>query len=131
MPSLILTPPATSTNDLTRDFLLAATALFPDAIMWRNNRVNATFRDKGKRRHVKAGINGQGDITASIPVTFHGRKFGVRFEFEIKFGSDKQSLIQKAFEYALVRSGGVYLIVRDVAQGIADLAEIVRRMESE
>ena len=119
-----------SANDLTREFLNALASRFPTGIMWRNNRVDASFKDKGVRRHVKAGINGQGDISASLPVTFHGRTFGVRFEFEIKFGRDKQSIIQKAFELAIKKSGGVYLVVRDVESGMSDLNDIVLRMES-
>jgi hypothetical protein len=131
VPALTLTPPpvpAESTNDLTKDFLKALTEAYPDALAYRNNRLNAKIRKNGKTRHVNAGINGQGDITATIPITFNGRKFGVRFDIEIKFGPDTQSLNQKIFEAALTRASGVYLIVRDVEQGIAELTDIVARM---
>jgi hypothetical protein len=117
-------------NDLTRDFLFMAAREFPDAFMWRNNRVKAKALGRdGHLRTIDAGIDGQGDITGCIPVTILGHKLGVRCEIEIKAANDRQRPSQIAFEQALKRSGGIYLIVRDAAKGIECLRLLLRDME--
>ena len=118
-------------NYLTRDFLIEAAKRFPDAFMWRNNRLSGWVIKPGKKKTwIDAGIDGQGDIRATVPVTVNGHKIGVSFEIEIKTGKDRQRLTQKTFAAAHGRAGGVYLIVRDVEQGLADLARAIAELES-
>jgi hypothetical protein len=117
-------------NDVTKDFLLLAAKRFPDAFMWRNNRVNAKIRNPGeKSRYVKAGINGQADISGCFPVTVNGRKFGIRCEIEIKAGDDVQSKNQINFEQAMKRAGGIYIIVREAEAGVGWLDMLLVEME--
>ncbi len=117
-------------NDITRDFLFRAAREFPNAFMWRNNRVRAKALGRdGHLRTIDAGIDGQGDITGCVPITIDGKIFGIRIEIEIKTGKDKQRGTQIAFEHAMRRAGGIYLIVHDAAKGIACLNILMRDME--
>ena len=43
--------------------------------------------------------------------------------FEVKAGRDRQSQKQRNFQAAWERAGGIYLIVRDVEQAMAELRE--------
>lgn len=118
-------------NPITQDFLLKATRRFPDAFMWRNNRVRAKALGKdGHLRVIDAGIDGQADITGCFPITIAGRKVGIRCEIEIKAGRDKQNPNQISFEYAIRRAGGIYLLVRDADKGVQRLELLLREMES-
>jgi len=47
--------------------------------------------------------------TADISATIKGRSVKI----EIKYGKDKQSDVQKQYQAAVERAGGVYIIVRD------------------
>lgn len=117
-------------NDITRDFLFRAAREFPDSFMWRNNRIRAkALGADGNLRIVDAGIDGQGDITGCAPVIINGKKFGIRIEIEIKAGKDRQRSTQVAFEHAMLRAGGIYLIVRDPEHGIECLKLLLRNME--
>lgn len=109
-------------NFLTQEFLLLASREWPDAMLWRNNRIKAKALGRdGHLRMIEAGIDGQADITGCIPVAVNGRKIGVRVEIEIKAGRDKQRDTQVTFEHAIKRAGGIYLIVHDAAKGVACL----------
>jgi hypothetical protein len=60
----------------------------------------------GSVKYIKgSGTNGTADISATI--------FGKSVKIEIKIGRDKQSEAQKKYQSDIVRSGGVYLIVKE------------------
>ena len=50
------------------------------------------------------GTKGSADISAVIE--------GKAYKIEIKYGKDRQSDVQKAYEQSITSAGGVYLIVR-------------------
>lgn len=120
---------ADTTNNITKDFLLSAAKRFPDAFLWRNNRIRAKAigRD-GKARIVDAGIDGQGDITGCIPIMVNGQKLGIRCEIEVKAGADTQNANQINFEHAVRRAGGIYLIIHDADKGIAELESVLKSL---
>lgn len=120
---------AMTANDITKDFLLLAAKRFPEAFMWRNNRIRAkALGSDGRLRTIDAGIDGQGDITGCVPVAIQGRKIGIRCEIEIKAGKDRQRQSQVNFEHAMIRAGGIYLIVHDAEKGIRCLELLLREI---
>ena len=54
------------------------------------------------------GTKGSADVSAVV----HGRSYKI----EIKYGKDRQSDAQKAYEQSITSAGGVYLIVRTMDQ---------------
>lgn len=52
---------------------------------------------------------------------------GIAWECEIKIGKDRQSQVQKEYEQKIVKSGGVYTIVRDFDEFVEQYKEIVGR----
>ncbi len=49
---------------------------------------------------------GSGDITVTLP------PYGRRLDIEVKYGKDRQSDVQKAFQTSLESMGGLYIIVK-------------------
>ena len=68
----------------------------------------------GRLRRVKAGVDGQADISGIGP-------FGVRVEVEVKAGKDKLSASQKAFQNMILNHGGIYIEARDVGGCLDEL----------
>lgn len=120
-------------NEITASLLIEIPKAFPGARVWRSNRVDAMVPGAGgKIRRVKAGIDGQGDVTGIFPISvvwlgqgefIKGkiRTVGLRLEIEVKAGRDKQSEAQKNFERMITDAGGIYLLVHSVEQCIEGL----------
>ena len=127
-------PPATrgmTANELTARLILEIPKRFPGAWLYRNNRISAKAVGKGgKLRHVSAGIDGQGDLSGVVPITYGGKLFGVRCEIEVKIGRDKMSAVQMSFRAKILSLGAIYIEARDVDSTLAQLAEIIKDMES-
>ena len=83
---------------------------------YRNNTGAVAATHKGKSRFVRFGAKGAPDIVCVI----HGRYVGL----ELKAPGRKQTPDQIAFERSLTAAGGVYLVVRDVAELNAYLARV-------
>lgn len=66
--------------------------------------------------YVKYGLRGSADI---IGCTASGRFAAL----EIKTGYAKQSTVQKNFQLAVEKNGGIYLVIRSVDQAITQLKE--------
>lgn len=119
------------TADLTNALLVEIPRKFEGARCWRNNRIDAlTVTGDGKRRYVKAGINGQADISGIFPVARwvvmeHGTKLsgisGLRLEVEVKTGRDKLSADQLGFKAMILTAGGIFVEARSVEQCLEDL----------
>lgn len=67
---------------------------------------------------------GTADISATLPVIVNGKKIGLSLKIEVKFGKDRQSMQQVAYQNKIERGGGVYLIARDFDRFLSDLNEI-------
>lgn len=105
-------------NEMTAELLDQIPKRFA-ARVWRNNRVKAmAVGQGGKLRMVSAGIDGQGDITGIICL----KQLGVRIELEIKAGKDRQTPVQEAFQRMIENHGGIYILVRDPAEAINQIA---------
>ncbi len=89
-------------RDILADVLIAVTA-FPGASMIRQNTGAARTSDG---RVVKFGRKGQPDIIGCI----RGRYVGI----ETKTQSGQQTKEQKAWQYNVERSGGLYILARSV-----------------
>jgi len=116
-------------NQITAELLLKIPRAIPNVWVWRNNRIDAKAVGRnGKMRHVSAGINGQGDLSGMATIdmftsTGARKKVAVRVELEVKSHNDHIRLSQEAFGGKVKSMGGIYLIVSDPEQGIADLRE--------
>jgi hypothetical protein len=123
-----------SEKAILNDTLVAVSAL-PNTCVWRNNTGEAW---QGQRvrfypgtqipvpvgtvvlvdaRPVSFGLPGSGDILGAS----HGRPLSI----EVKDATGRQSDVQKAFERAWRKAGGVYLLVRNPA----DAAETVAALD--
>lgn len=127
----------TGTNNLTASLLIQIPARFPNIRVWRTNtggavpmgivRAAVAMIRTGKieagcqmlQRPTKFGILGGGDISGVIGPS--GRVLSI----EVKWGADKQSEEQQAFEAMLRDRGGLYLIARDVEGCLEALAATV------
>ncbi len=111
-------------DQLTGDILKDISRLYPDSLCWRNNTGTGVGWSPAQKavalikahRYQEAitllriplafGLVGSADILALI----RGRFICI----EIKIGKDRQTIVQKAFEFQVQRAGGVYLIAHDV-----------------
>jgi hypothetical protein len=121
-------PEKMTANEMTSALLVQIPKRFPGARVWRSNRVDVMAQGRGGQlRRVKAGVDGQGDITGIFPVATLGYAppYGLRIELEIKAGRDKQSPAQKDFQKMIRAAGGIYLVCRDVEECLAELARWV------
>ncbi len=125
---------------LTANLLLAIPTRYPSVVCWRNNTggavpVAAAQKAMGLIRSqrykeaidalgrvIKFGLAGQADISGFATC----RNLAVRIEIEVKAGKDTQSQEQKVFEKVLKEAGGIYIVVREMEQGLADLGEALR-----
>lgn len=74
---------------------------------WRNNTGAAVYESKGKKRFVRFGVKGQGDITGILK--------GRRIEIETKTDTGILSTDQKLFRDMIIAEGGVYVVARRLA----------------
>lgn len=90
--------------------ILAAVLLYlgtrPDCVLFRQN--SGALRDR-LDRVVRFGVPGCADVTGAMAP--HGR----RFEIETKSTDGRLSVQQNRFRAAIERVGGLYLVVREVA----------------
>ena len=124
-------------NQITADLLLAIPKRFGDRIwLYRNNRLVADAIGKGgKTRKVSAGIDGQADLSGTLSVEMRTRSgepriVCIRCEVEVKADCangrrDELSVKQHAFRAKILKAGGVYITVRDVETGLAELAALL------
>jgi predicted RecB family endonuclease len=105
-------------NPLTAELLVRIPERFPQARVWRNNRIKAMAVGRGGRpRMVDAGVNGQADISGIAG------PLGRRLEIEVKAGKDVLSQDQIRFGNMIRERGGVYLVAREVDLTLNALAE--------
>ena len=110
----------TPANVLTSELLVEIPRRFPNIRVWRSNRIDALLTGAGGRlRRVKAGIDGQADISGIVGPT------GRRCEIEVKAGKDRLSLDQYAFQHMIESHGGLYLIARDLDGTLAKLQAVL------
>lgn len=114
----------TPANELTAALLIEIPKRFPNLRVWRANRIKALAIGRGgKPRMINAGVDGQGDVTGIAAVTLPccQRLIGLKIEFEIKAGRDRQSQAQKDFQAMIESHGGIYILARDVEQALGEL----------
>jgi hypothetical protein len=98
-------------NTLTRSLLLAISERYqPACLMFRLNVIVAM----GKRGCIRSAPNGSPDLIGAIQ--------GHPVAIEIKAGKDRLSPAQRAFRDAWQRSGGIYIVARDVDLTMCELA---------
>lgn len=108
------TPP--TANEITTELLLRVSRELPDVWLWRNNRfVGEAVGSCGKKRHVSAGIDGQGDLSGVIGP--NGRRIELEIKAEYANGRDRQSPVQQAFQKRMQAMGAVYLLVERIGWG--------------
>lgn len=110
---------STPANRLTAELLIEIPKRFPGVRVWRANRIDAVAHNRdGSTRRIKAGIDGQADLSGIIGPD------GRRLEIEIKVGKDRQSLKQRAFDQMIISLGGLYIIAStaDECYGILEVA---------
>jgi len=108
-------------NEMTAALLVEIPKRYPGVRIWRNNRIDAMALGAGGRlRRVKAGVDGQADLSGIGPG-------GVRIEIEVKAGRDKMSKSQIAFQAMILNHGGIYIEARDVDECMAALREEIRQ----
>lgn len=73
----------------------------------------------GKMRTVRSAVPGSPDVLGVV--------CGRGYAGEVKAGADRQRPEQRLFQAAWEMAGGIYLIVRDVGQAMAELAELLGR----
>jgi|SRR5580698_1886100 hypothetical protein len=118
----------TPANRLTAEILLAVSKQFPDVKLWRNNRVDAMAVGAGGRmRRVKAGIDGQADLTGIIGGIQTGFR-GCRLEIEVKAHKDRMRPSQVTFGAMIELHGGIYIEAREVEATLEELSRYARRV---
>lgn len=119
-----------SEKAILNDTLVAISAE-PETIAWRNNTGQAW---QGKRQNLRVGemvrvIQGMVVLGEARPITFGlpgsgdilGASAGRPLSIEVKDATGRQSDIQKRFEVAWVRAGGIYLLVRSPEEAVEAL----------
>lgn len=90
---------------------------------WRSNTGAVVLEYKWRKRFIRYGRVGSGDITGLIRrkvIADNGiREIGQRVEIEVKTEKGKQTLSQKEFQQEIEENGGLYLLVRGVDDLIA------------
>lgn len=97
---------------------LLAVGQLPGVVAWKNT--TGVGRSLASDRKIRFGLNGSSDLLAVVAP--HGRFLGM----EMKTGGAVQSKQQKAFQRAIEDLGGVYVVVRQVADALAGV-ELARR----
>ncbi len=88
---------------------------------------------------LKFGKKGAADISAIIPIEYHGKTFGIHCEFEAKTGNAVQRKNQKLHQkYVIERNAGIYIVFRSVdaseasiKKGVDGLLDEIRKIISE
>lgn len=143
-------------NQITAELLLKIPQELPRVWLYRNNRIDADVpMGGGRKRHVSAGINGQGDLSGVIgphpdcicrdappvfgkifmcPAPTHLR--GVRIEAEVKAkykrGADVQSRVQEAFQAKMESMGAVYQLIDNIDWdcGKPDIRPVLEKLKA-
>lgn len=97
-------------SQIQAEILVAVTAL-PHALFWRSN--SAVGR-AASGNVFRANVAGCADITGS----YRGRFVAI----EVKTPTGRQSQQQMAFQRAVERSGGIYILARSAAEALEALA---------
>jgi hypothetical protein len=108
-------------NLLTNVLLKSIPKHFP-ARVWRQN-VIAALRGS---QFIRSGRPGMADISGIIEVN----GAGIRLEVEVKIGRDDLGKPQRNFRDMILELGGIYLVAREEAQLLKDLAAEVARRSS-
>jgi len=107
-------------NEITATLLIEIPKRFPRIKLWRNNRIDTMAVGRGgNMRRVSAGIDGQGDVCGLIGPE------GRMIQLEIKAGKDRIRPSQMGFRAMIQNMGGIYLEIRSVEQGLADLEKLL------
>jgi hypothetical protein len=106
-----------SEQELQQAILLDLGARADLCRLWRGN--SGTARSWGSDRAIKLLPPGHPDLTGILA---NGRWLGL----EVKTGTGRQSAPQKNFQAVIERFGGVYLVVRSVAEAVEQTQMIVR-----
>lgn len=91
--------------------VLAAITALPDVLAWR---ANSFLGVTASRQVVRANVPGCADIIACCRGKFYA--------IEVKTVTGRQSAVQRRFQRAVERAGGIYLIVTSPAYALAALA---------
>ena len=109
-------PSDTTANGLTRCIIMYINAIggFAERINTMGRIIDKTKtvtdvvgrqRTIGSMQYIPtSGVRGSADISAQF--------MGKSYKVEVKIGKDRQSIHQKAYQEAIERTGGVYLLVR-------------------
>lgn len=152
--TMVSKPP--TANEITAELLLKVPREIPRVWIYRNNRIDADVpMGGGRKRHVSAGINGQGDLSGVIgphpdcicwehppvygitfmcPAPTHLR--GVRIEGEVKAkyakGKDVQSPVQQAFQAKIESMGATYRLIDNVdwLNGKPDISQVIEEIRN-
>lgn len=108
-----LKPPTTA--QITTELMLRIPRDIPGCLHWRNN----TGVARADNRFVPFGMVGSADMLVVLPP--RGRLAGV----EVKGPGDRQSVIQAAWELAIQRAGGVYVLAEKIKWGVGDRGRLV------
>ena len=107
-------------NEITATLLIEIPKRWPHVHVRRNNRLEATAIGKGgRKRHISAGIDGQGDIMGII-----GPR-GRHLEIEVKAGRDRIRVSQHAYRAMCESLGALYVVAHDVDGCLAELDGIL------
>lgn len=94
---------------------------------WRNNTGAFAGEHNGKKRFVRFGFPGVADILgiirteAEVGSGIHRNTFGRFLSIEVKRPGGKQTDDQKAFQEAVERNGGIYIL----ASSLEDVMEVL------
>ncbi|OOY22505.1 hypothetical protein BMI91_19680 [Thioclava sediminum] len=101
-------------REIQKRILLALSKEFhPDGIFWTADTGVAKSMD-GKRT-IRFGIPGQPDI--------QGVLYGLWIGIEVKTATGKQRDVQKRFQAAVERAGGIYIVARSPDEAILQIKE--------
>ena len=104
-----------TTDEITKELLLRIPREFPGCLHWRNN----TGVARADKRYIPFGMVGSVDILVVLPA--RGRLAGV----EIKGPGDRQSPVQQAWQLALEKAGGVYILAEKIKWRAGDRGRLV------
>lgn len=98
------------TESQLQDQIRLALGTTPDLVLWRNNIGHAVMRHGAR---VTFGVGGPGG--ADLIGCYRGRFIAI----EIKTPTGRQSPEQRQFQQLVERIGGVYVILRSVAEALS------------
>lgn len=99
-------------GDIQRQIMLGIQQEWPTALIKRQN--TGAGKDHAGN-FVRFGVPGQGDLACVI--------FGLAVEVEVKTPTGRQSKVQKNYQAALERAGGIYVLARSVEEALEQIRE--------